>query len=76
MFNFTHALNVDSLKSDTVDLTVPSRAFMVGVSGNVQFVTKNGDLVTIYAIAGVIYPIRMTRVYSAITAATGIINLW
>ena len=76
MYPYVHALNVDSLKSDTVDLIVPSRAFTVGVSGNVQFNTKNGETVTIYAIAGFIYPIMIKRVFSGVTAATGIINLW
>lgn len=55
----------------------PTRAIMVGVSGNVAVDMRDGSTVTISGLnAGVIYDLSVTRVYGTGTTATGIIALY
>lgn len=49
-------------------------ALSVGADGNVQVDTEDGSTVVIYMAAGVIYPIKVIRVYSTNTAATSIVG--
>lgn len=63
--------------SDGADLTVMPRALMVTQSGNVAVVMKDGSTGTLPALqAGVPYPIRVRRVLSTGTTATGIVGLY
>lgn len=62
--------------SDSVDFTVAARALYVGVTGNVVVITKGGTAITFTAVpAGMILPIRCTRVNSTNTTATNIVGL-
>lgn len=49
-------------------------AFSVGVAGNVAIVDRYGTTTTIPAIAGEVYPIRVTKILSTGTTATGIVG--
>jgi hypothetical protein len=55
---------------------IPCDAIIVGASGNVKLDTANDTAVTVYMVAGYIYPIQATRIYSTGTAATGIVACW
>lgn len=69
-------------KSDTVNLLVPSRFIIVGVSGNISVemvgigTTSPNPTVIIPVVAGVVYPIRCNRINSTNTTATGLVALW
>ena len=70
----THAAVVTP--SDSVDLTNPSRAVLVGVGGTLTVDTVGGDTnVTMTVPAGVL-PLMVTRIYSTGTAATNLVVLW
>jgi len=68
--------------SDTVNLLVTTRGLLVGVAGNVSVemmgvgTTSPNHTVVIPVSAGIIYPIRVTRVNSTSTTATGIVAFW
>ena len=63
--------------SDTVDLTYPSRGIIVGVAGNIAVnMMESGTNVVIPVAAGVVHPLRVTRVYSTSTTATTIVALY
>lgn len=47
----------------------------VGVAGNVTFTTIHGNTMTKFLIAGV-YPIKLTSITGATTAATGLIAFY
>lgn len=68
-------IDLDAVKSDTVNLTVMPRAIMCNVAGNVKITDVEGNAFTITLAASVVYPIRPTRVWSTGTTATGIIGL-
>ena len=62
---------------DTNDLANTSRGVYVGVSGDVKVDLVGGDTVTFVGMAaGVIHPIRVTRVYSTGTDATDIVTVY
>ena len=61
---------------DATDLTWATRALYVGTSGNVQVTMLSGETVTLQAVqAGVLYPLRVTRVWATGTTAANIIGL-
>lgn len=69
--------------SDTVNLLVLTRGVVVGVAGNISVEmmgtgTSGGSShsVVIPVSAGIVYPIRVSRVNSTSTTATGIVALW
>lgn len=64
--------------SDTADLTSVSKALYVGVSGDVTVNTLGGaTAVTFKAVpAGMILPVRCTRVLATGTTATSIVALF
>ena len=63
--------------SDSTDLAFTSRALYVGGAGNIVCTMLGGGDVTFTAVpAGMILPIRVTRVKSTSTTATSIINLY
>lgn len=62
----------DIVPSDGADLAQVTRAVMVTGAGDVAVTVKNGDEITLPALSsGVIYPVRVTRVWGAGTTATG-----
>lgn len=73
MANLTHGVAV--VPSNTVDLTTPSRALLVGTAGAVKLTTTGGDTVTTYLTAGW-HPIAATRIFATGTAATDISAWW
>lgn len=61
--------------SDTTDLNVVTRALNVAQSGIVRVTTQSGDTGDIFIVAGVAFPVRVVRVWSTETTATGIVGL-
>lgn len=72
------AVHADSVSPhDTNDLAIFSRAIYIGGAGNLALITVGGDTVTFTNMsAGMIYPIRASRILATGTTATGIISLW
>lgn len=63
--------------SDSTDLTTSTRGIYVGVSGDVSLITTGGDTVTLVGVpAGVILPIRASRVRATATTATSLVGLY
>ncbi len=61
---------------DSSDLTDKSRAIFIGGSGNLKVEMFGGDIVTFVGmLAGQIYPIAVTKVFSGSTTATNIMAL-
>ena len=66
----------DIVPDDAVDLQNVTRAIVLASGGDVSVVLKNGDTITLPALtAGVIYPVRVSRVLAAGTTAAGIKGL-
>lgn len=64
-------------KSDSVDLAFVTRGVYVGGSGDVVAVSPAGDVVTFSNVAaGTVLPIRVTRINSTSTTATGMVALF
>jgi hypothetical protein len=62
--------------SDTVNLSYPSVIY-VGVGGNVQVTTAQGDQVTFVGlIAGQVIPVQVIRVWSTSTTATTMLAIY
>lgn len=62
---------------DGADLSVLTRALMVGGSGDVAVIFKDGTTATLPGLApGVIYPLRVARVLATGTTATGLVGLY
>lgn len=64
--------------SDSTDLTVsPCGGFICGTAGNVKVTTAEGTTAILYGLlAGVVYPIRITRFWSTSTTATNLTALY
>ena len=63
--------------SDTVDLTIPTRAIFLSVAGNLKMTTVNGTTVTMVGLsAGVLHRIRVRRVWATGTGASGIMGCY
>lgn len=70
-----HAVAITT--SDSVDLANATRGLYVGVSGDVKVNTVGGDTVTFVGLAaGIIHPIRATRVYLTGTDAVNIVGVY
>lgn len=62
---------------DGADVAQVSRGLLVGTSGAVRVTMEGGATLTIPALtAGVIHPIRVTRVHATGTDATGVHIFW
>lgn len=62
--------------SDTVDLTITSRALFVGGAGALAVVTAKGQTVTFTGVvAGTVLPLRVSRVMSTNTSASNIVAM-
>lgn len=54
-----------------------TRAIYVGIGGNVRAEMASGEAVTFAAMAGgMIYPVRIRKVFASGTTASGLISLW
>ena len=63
--------------SDSTDLAHNSRAIYVGGAGNLVVTPAGGGSnVTLAVVAGAVLPIRVSRVLSTGTTATGLVNLY
>ena len=66
----------DITPDDATDLVSLTRAIILEGAGDVAVILKNGDAITLPALAaGVIYPVRVARVLSTGTTATGLKGL-
>ena len=67
---------VAATQSDTTaDPAGPFAGFFASVAGVVKIQTLRNDTVTLTILAGVIYPIAITRIWSSVTAASGLFGL-
>lgn len=66
--------NIDSIKSDTVDLPNVTRALIVGVAGNIKL-TDAENVTDTYALGAGQWSIRAKRIWSTGTTATGLIGI-
>lgn len=67
----------DVTPSDSADLAMTTRGLYVGVAGNVKITLAGGSTVTLTDLAsGVVHPLRVSRVWSTDTTATGIVAVW
>lgn len=54
----------------------PTRAIYVGTTGNIKLVTLDGDTLTFNSVpAGMILPVRATKVFSTDTTASNMVGL-
>ena len=62
--------------NDATPLANVTRAIYIGGAGNLSVVMLSGDIVTFSGVqAGMIYPLRASRVRATGTTATGIVGL-
>lgn len=65
----------DITPSDSTDLAYVTRAIYVGGTGNLKVTRLGGAVLTYYGVpAGMMYPIRVTRVWATGTTATHLIG--
>jgi hypothetical protein len=70
----SHAESV--VPNDSADLTHATRGLFVGQSGNVRVRTSAGDIVTLANMqGGVLYPVRVVRIFQTGTTASDIVGL-
>lgn len=63
--------------SDSADLPFITRAIYVGGDGNIKLTTLGNETVTMTGVkGGVIYPIRVKRVFDSDTSATDLLGLY
>lgn len=75
MIPATHAFAITP--ADGSDISFATRGLYVGASGDVKVDMLGGETVTFVGLAaGVIHPIRATRVYSTGTTATNILGVY
>lgn len=62
--------------SDGSSLSVTTRGIYVGVAGNLKVVTAGGTTLTFVGLgAGMVHPLRVTKVFATDTTADSIIGL-
>lgn len=62
--------------SDATDLPRPCRSIYVGSAGNLQVTMVSGATVTLTGLlAGVVYPLRVQRVWATSTTAANLVAL-
>ena len=62
--------------ADGTDLDIVTRGLNVSAAGNVSVVTLADETVTVHIAAGIVFPLRVKRVLSTGTTATGIVGLY
>jgi hypothetical protein len=72
---YRHAAAIST--SDTVDLSNVTRGIYVGVGGNINLITANGETVLFKgALVGTILRVQASRVKATSTTATDLVALW
>lgn len=66
----------DITPHETNDLTVLTRAIMVGTAGDVSVRLQDGTTVTLSLSSGVIYPLRICKLFVTGTTAAQIVGLY
>lgn len=66
---------VEITPNDSADLTTATRALLIGVEGNVKITTAGAETVIVPVVKGY-NPLRVVRVWSTSTTATGIFGLY
>ena len=62
--------------NDDAELTRATRGLYVGQTGNVRFQSVTGDVVTMANMqGGILYPVRITKVFATGTTATDLVGL-
>jgi hypothetical protein len=77
--NFPAGSAAAAAQSDTVDLPYVTRGIAIGAAGILKVNMLDGTTVTIPSgtlAAGVIHPLRISRIFSSVTTATGIWVFW
>jgi len=63
--------------NDSVDVSYVTRGLYVGATGDIKVTMADGDTVTLNSIAaGIVHPLRVSRVWSTGTTATGIVGIY
>ncbi len=65
--------------SDSADLSYVTRGVSMAAAGDLKVTMVGGETVVIPSgalAAGVIHPLRVTRIFSTLTTATGIVAYW
>lgn len=62
--------------SDTADLAHVTKALNAATTGTVRITTETGTVTDIFLAAGVVFPLRVRRVWSTGTSATGLRALY
>lgn len=62
--------------NDNADIATVTRAINVAVAGIVRVTTSAGQTGNVYVGAGIMFPIRVTRIWSTGTTASGIVGLF
>lgn len=60
--------------NDSAELTYPANSLLIGTAGNLRCVTAAGNTVIIAVPAGLI-PLKVTKIFSTNTTASGITGL-
>jgi len=75
LFPVKHAFAIAASNDD--DLAVVTRGLYLGTAGDVKLTTAGGDTVTFKGLAaGIIHPIRATRVFATGTTAADILGVY
>ena len=61
---------------DTTDIPVASRGVNVAGAGSLRVTTVGGDTETIHVAAGIVFPLRVQRIWATGTTATGIVVMY
>lgn len=73
---YFRAYDLDALKSDAEELPEVTRGIMCRVAGNIKVVMRDSaDPVIIPVLAGVEYKLRVRKIFSTLTTATGLVGL-
>jgi hypothetical protein len=74
--NPSHAYDIYALKSDTVDLTNPTKCIYVGVAGDVKVDMVGSGTVVFKAMPLGMYRLQVKRLYSTGTTSTNVMGLY
>lgn len=61
---------------DAAHLPIATRAINVATPGHITVTLLDGDVVTLFVAAGILMPVRVTRVWQTGTDATGIVGVY
>ena len=71
------AIDANSGKSDTLELSRVTRAIYTGSGGTMKVTMVNGDIVTLASVpAGTMLPLRIRQLWSSVTTVTDCIGFY